>query len=205
MRLGLGPGLVEPKWLKALQGEAVRPAPAMRIRKNWWEPQLEFARQKTSGEHRITFVEGERSRPAEAVELDTEPAVDMEFEMEHKEFEIQRDMEFGIVYTTAEKVCTVFETAGKESEARRGVSGSTDRAFVEEHKEPGYTVAEEKGEVAAGKWDVVGDEVGVGVYPAADIYSAVERGRTYTAVAGTYIGRVRVVEVETDYLLNAIM
>ena len=55
--------------------------------------------------------------------------------MRYKAVEIQ-DMKLAIVRTEVERVSTAFETAGKESVARREVSGSTDKMFVEAHVAP---------------------------------------------------------------------
>lgn len=104
--------------------------------------------QKTSGERRVLVVEKETSTPAEvAAVLDAKP-IDMEFEAEYVQ-----NMRFAIACTMAEKVYTAFGTASRESEAKREVSNSTGKAFVEEHRVVvvGHIVAEQKGNLVAGR------------------------------------------------------
>jgi hypothetical protein len=126
----------------------------------------------------------------------------MGFEMRYKAFEIQ-ETKFETVCTEVERVSTAIGTAGKESVARRGVSGSTDKAPRQGEKkielEPVVAEhdAEKKGTLLgaglpvpmiAGKWDALEDGVVVVVSPAADIYSAAEiegtPGHTVAVVAG---------------------
>jgi hypothetical protein len=124
-----------------------------------------------------------------AVVLDIEP-VGIEFEMRNKAVEIQ-DMKLAIVCTEVERVNTVFETAGKGSVARRGVSDS-DKVFVEAREVPrqgekkfelDLVVAEKKGTLLvaglpvpmnAGKSDALEDGVVVVVSPTVGIYSGAE-------------------------------
>jgi hypothetical protein len=137
----------------------------------------------------------------------------MEFEMRYKAFEIQ----LAIVCTKVERVSTAFGTVGKESVARRGVSDSTDKVFVDAHVAPcqgekkseleqvvAEHGAEKKGTLLvdglqvpmiAGKSDALEDGVVVVVSPAVDIYSAAE-------IEGTPAYTVAVVAAAVDNKLN---
>ena len=150
-------------------------------------------------ERKRPVTEKETSTPDEtAVVLDVEP-VGMGYEMRYKAVVEIQNMKLGIVRTEVEKVSTVFVTAGKESVARRGVSGS-DKVFVGAHEAPRQgekkyvlvlVVAEKKGTLLeaglpvpiAGKSNALGDGVVVVVSPIVDIYSAAEPEGTpvYTA------------------------
>ena len=100
-------------------------------------------------------------------------------------------MKLAIVRTEVERVSMAFETAGKESVARRGVPDS-DKVYVEAHESPRQggkkfelevVVAEKKGTLLGaglpmpmivGKSDALEDGVVVVVSPAVGIYSAAE-------------------------------
>ena len=136
--------------------------------------------------------------------------------MRYKAFEIQdmTHMRLAIVCTEVEKTSTAFETAGKESVARRGVSVS-DKVFVEAHAAPRQGEKEFELELVVAEHDVEkkGALLGVGlpvpmiagksdslavavaVSPAVDIYSAVE-------TEGTPAYTVAVVAAAVDNKLN---
>ena len=136
--------------------------------------------------------------------------------MRYKAFEIQ----LAIVCTKVERVSTAFGTAGKESvarAARRGVSDSIDKVFVDAHVAPcqggkkfelEQVVAEHDAEkkgtllgdmlpvpMIAGNSDALEDGVVVVVSPAVDIYSAAE-------IEGTPVYTVAVVAAAVDNKLN---
>ena len=57
--------------------------------------------------------------------------------MRYKAVEIDwQDIKLAIVCMEVEMVSRAFGTAGRESVARHGVSGSTDKVFVEAHAAP---------------------------------------------------------------------
>ena len=129
--------------------------------------------------------------------------------MRYMTFEIQ----LAIVCTKVERISTAFGAAGKESVARRGVSDSIDKVFVEVHVAPrqgekkfelGLVVAEHDAEkkgtllggglpvpMIAGKSDALEDGVVVVVSPVVDIYSAAE-------IEGTPAYTVAVVAAAVD-------
>ena len=77
-----------------------------------------------SGKRKSVAIENETST-IEAAAVPDIDSVGMVFE---------KNMKFAI---EVERVCRAFVIADKESEARRGVSDSTDKACVKEHTAPG--------------------------------------------------------------------